>query len=243
MINTPKQYIYKDLTWGLLTIHQIKVQKDPNTIFIFIWVNSSLWARGMIAISQFAGLETSGGRGSESRWWDRKMDNSGTSSETRHAAPGQTDPKERESPRKVFTGQAVETGHEQVSYSTSVTKNQKGWGGCLTYGGGLGKLWASCSLHPRSSIFNKLFHILTFNLEKNSIAKREKSYIDSYPIHTYFFCINQFLLFNGLTSSQPYRCGFSPLRMQRPVASICNIYYCLEFTYALYHQLDTKIWS
>ena len=67
MSNTQKQYIYKDLTLGLLIIHQLKIQKDSNTIFIFIWVNFSLWARGTIAVSEFACLETSGGRGSESR--------------------------------------------------------------------------------------------------------------------------------------------------------------------------------
>ena len=168
-------------------------------------------------------------RGSESRWWDRKMDNSGTSPETRHAAPGQTDPKEREIPRKVFTGQAVGDGVWNTHGSPlEVDKASSGLPAHFT----------------KEVLFLINFFIYwLFIWKKISIAKGEKSCINSYPIHTYFFCINQFLLLNGLTSSQPYHCGFSPLRMQRPVASLCNIYYCLEFTYALYHQLDTKIWS
>lgn len=77
----------------------------------------------------------------------------------------------REIPREVFTGQAVGMGHER---SLTPQVGQKTEWRCLTSGGALGKPWASCSLHQRSSIFNKLFYILTFYLEKKFPLLRGK---------------------------------------------------------------------
>lgn len=96
-----------------------------------------------------------------------------------------------------------------------------------------------------SSVFKRLLYI-GFHLEKKVPLLRGENVVLIHILpFTHFFCLNQFFIqwLNFCSPKLPllHICGFCGLRMQRPEASTCNIYYTQNSFVTLYYQLNAKV--